>query len=92
VIWKAAGVCGVNPDPFTAGQLAFMLEQRERAEWGRLSALMAHIANALSSERGKAYSPADFDPFALSERKRAARVDAAQLGELLGFQRKKGGT
>lgn len=42
-----------------------MAEARERSEWGRMSALLALIANAhRDPKKTRAFKPGDFDPFA----------------------------
>jgi len=84
VIWRAAGVCGVHPGPYTFGQLSAMLEQRERSEWARTSSIMWVIASSFAP-KGKKLTPASFDPWA----KQSARtVGAVEFGHLLGLSSK----
>jgi hypothetical protein len=40
-----------------------MFEGREQAEWNRVSALMALLANIWRAPRSRALSPADFNPY-----------------------------
>lgn len=54
-----------------------MAEARERSEWGRISALLALIANAhRDPKKSRAFKPGDFDPFAQSGHERTNDIDA----------------
>lgn len=51
MIWQAAGVCGLHPDPFTLHELLLMHDSREMAEWNRAAQLIYYTANAWRAER-----------------------------------------
>lgn len=51
-----------------------MSEGHGRDEWGRMSVLCALIANAHRTAKGRAFRPADFDPFS-DERENADAVE-----------------
>jgi len=54
----------VNPDPFKLRELLSMTEARERTEWGRLSALVALVANAhRDPKRHSTVRPEQFNPY-----------------------------
>lgn len=84
MIYRAAGVCSVHPGPFTLGELAAMLEQRERSEWERASSVMCVIASVFAG-KGKRYTPGDFNPFRVNTVE--GTVNAKDLGQLLGFRK-----
>ena len=79
LVAECAGVCGIDPDPFKLRELLAMTESRERSEWGRLSNLMALVANAhRDPKRHSTVRPEAFNPYAgsgryseLTRRKRA---------------------
>ena len=55
----------MNPDPFTLRELVWMVEGRGKFEWSQTASLMALAANLMRDpKKGKAASPADFNPFA----------------------------
>lgn len=90
MIYRAAGVCSIDPAPFSLGELVLMLEQRERSEWTRTSALMALVANGLNTKKGQTFSPDDFNPY--RDQRRRQTVSATELGEILGFKKQGKGT
>jgi hypothetical protein len=56
-----------------------MAEGRQRADWSRISALMALIANTQRDpKKHRAFKPADFDPFS-THSKVAAKVGVGVL-------------
>ena len=56
---------GVDPRPLTLRQLLWMAEGAQRERWARASAAMSVLANChRDPKKGKAYTPADFDPYA----------------------------
>ena len=64
LIYECAGICGVNPDPFTLHELIIMSEARGEFEWQQTSSLMAIVANIMRDpKKGKAVSPDDFNPY-----------------------------
>ena len=57
-----------------------MAHARSREEWGRMSALMALVANVnRDPKRTRAFRPADFDPYAAAE----TRLDSPDLEDRL---------
>ena len=55
----------LDPRPLTLRELLLMAEGAQRERWGRMSSLMALIANVnRDPRRCRAFAPADFDPFA----------------------------
>lgn len=78
LIWRCAGVVGVNPGPLTLRELLAMVEARTQDEWARLSSLMALLANCnRDPKRSKPYQPHDFDPF--GRRPEPKPADRAEL-------------
>jgi len=76
LVWEAAGVIGVDPGPLTLRELVWMAEAKARNEWTHTSAVMALMANAhRDPKKTRVFTPADFNPYATSERKRPV-VDA----------------
>jgi len=76
-------VCGVDPYAFTWGELASMLEHRERSEWGRTSSILAFIHNAFAKQPKE---PREFDPYERAdeaERVRNQPFDINQFRALL---------
>ena len=70
-----------------------MAQGRQQAEWLRMSSLMCLIANVnRDPRRGRAFRPADFNPFPVAAAT-AAPVDMATLREAFGVvgERKKRG-
>ena len=68
-MYECAGVLGVQPDPYTLRELVAMAEARERSEWGRVSSLMALVANLLRDpHKGRPLRPADFNPYVEQEK------------------------
>lgn len=82
MIYRAAGVCGVDPHPLTFGELSAMLEARERSEWARTSSTLCMIASGFVGLGGKRkkFKPSDFDPFAAKKHK---TVDVREFGALV---------
>ena len=65
LVCEFAGILGVNPDPFTLRELVWMVEGRGKFEWSQTASLMALAVNLMRDpKKGKAASPADFNPFA----------------------------
>ncbi len=63
-VWFLAGAVGVDPRELTLRQLLLMAEGHGRDAWGRLSVLLALTANAhRDPKKGRAFKPADFNPF-----------------------------
>jgi len=59
----------VNPEPFTLRELLWMAEAVQREHWQHTSCILALIANVNRDPRkGRAFRPADFDPFAATAR------------------------
>ena len=55
----------MNPDPFTLRELVWMVEGRGKFEGSQTASLMALAVNLMRDpKKGKAASPADFNPFA----------------------------
>ncbi len=56
-----------------------MADGRERAEWGRLSALLAMLANCnRDPKKGRPLSPADMNPYTkIDGRQRSSAIDAS---------------
>ena len=58
----------MNPDEFTLRELLLMAEGRGRMEWGRVSSVMAIIANVhRDPKRQRLSKPADFNPYCEKE-------------------------
>ena len=58
----------MNPDEFTLRDLLVMTDGRGRMEWGRVSSLMAIIANVhRDPKRQRLSKPADFNPYSEKE-------------------------
>ena len=61
-----AGILGVNPEPFTIREIAWMIEGKGKDAWNKLSSLMALIANC-NRVKGKAFLPKDFNPYSIEK-------------------------
>ena len=79
----------MNPDTFTLRELVWMVEGRGEFEWSQTASLMALAANLMRDpKKGKAASPADFNPFApqppkpvLKGKEMLAALKAARITE-----------
>ena len=64
----------------TLRELAEMAEGRQRAEWARMSSLMALAANChREAKRSRAFRPSDFDPFARSAAANVVVIDGGNV-------------
>ena len=64
----------------TLRELAEMAEGRQRAEWARMSSLMALAANChREAKRSRAFRPSDFDPFTRSAAANAVMIDGGNV-------------
>ena len=90
MIYRLAGVVGVDPGPFTWRELAWMAEGRERVEW-RQTALLAAVTNNTQAARpGDVRQPSDYDPFAMIDAERARPkliTSPAALAAMLGVSK-----
>lgn len=59
--WEFAGAVGVDPRPFTWGELCEMYAARARHDWDLTSFLAASLLSAVG---GKPVDPASINPFA----------------------------
>jgi len=65
LIWRSAGVVGVDPGPLTLRQLLAMADARGHDEWQRTASVLAMLFNAhRDPRRTDPASPDDFNPFA----------------------------
>jgi hypothetical protein len=62
VIFRLAGIVGVEPWSFTFGELAEMAESRQRSEWDQAASIIAMIHNANVSKKHHAKPPKYFHP------------------------------
>lgn len=71
MIYHCAGVLGVDPSPFTLGELLFMAEARDRTIWNHTAALMMTLANIHRDprQRRKPYAMEEFHPYMQGEKK-----------------------
>lgn len=84
-LWELAGILGVHPGPFTLRDLVRMAQARQREEWGRLSHLLASVANVLAGPNDRRITPADCNPFLAKGRRtepEGIRVGSGQLKRL----------
>jgi hypothetical protein len=58
-------LCGVNPDPFSLRELAWMAEHRLRKQWEIAGEILALIFNCNRGPKTEPASPSDFGPFAV---------------------------
>lgn len=64
LIWRAAGVLGLDPGPLTLRQLVAMSNCRGESEWKRTGSVLAMLFNAhRDPRRTDPASPDDFNPF-----------------------------
>ena len=64
LVHQCAGIVGVDPGPFSLRELMWMVESKDRGEWGRLSNLMALLANInRDPKKSKVFKPTDFNPY-----------------------------
>ena len=61
----------MDPGPLTIRDRMWMAEAKSRDNWTHTSAVLAMTANChRDPKKTKAFKPADFDPYALAEKKR----------------------
>lgn len=60
-----------------------MAEAKDRADWRRMSAMMALFATANAGKSRRKFLPADFDPYEIA--KRQARQSRASVGVVAQF-------
>lgn len=65
MIWSAAGIVGVHPDPYTLRQLCVMATAKQESDWNRTAAMMALEAN-INRDPNKTppFKPEHFHPMA----------------------------
>ena len=57
-----------------------MAEGRQRADWARMSSLMALLANChREAKRSRAFRPSDFDPFARTSAANVVVIDGGNV-------------
>jgi hypothetical protein len=64
--FELAGELGIDPGPRTLRELVWMVMARRKDTWGRLSSLMAHLANLQRADKkARVWLPDDFNPYAV---------------------------
>lgn len=66
LIWRLAGVLGIDPGPRTLRELVEMAEAKAEAAWTHTSAILCLVANVNRDPKQKPspYVPDDFNPLA----------------------------
>ncbi len=66
MVWRFAGIVGINPGPLTLRELWQMAEERQRDQWSHTSVLLAVLANIhRDPKRTSRYTSEDFNPFSV---------------------------
>jgi hypothetical protein len=73
----------------TCRELVWMVKARRKADWSKLSSLMAHLANLQRADkRSRVWLPEDFDPYRGKVRKPhipvAPKTFVLGLGQMMG--------
>lgn len=79
LVWRLAGIVGVDPGPLTLRELMLMADARSREAWGHTSSLLALIANVnRDPKRSRPYKASQFNPH-LAPRRHRAPVSVGRL-------------
>ena len=63
MIYRLAGIVGIDPDPFTLRELDYMSKARAELEWQQTSSVLSLIANVNRNPmRTGPFKPDDFNP------------------------------
>ncbi len=86
MIYRLAGVVGVDPAPLTLRQLAWMASAKREHDWALASSLMALSAELARDRRrrGRPFTPDEFNPL-VARRSCPIPITVTQLGKLLGL-------
>ena len=80
MIYELAGFVGIDPDPLTLRELAWMARGRASRLWDHTASLLAMTANVhRDPKRSRTHRPVDFHPF---EKRRRGGMSPAALRKL----------
>jgi len=64
LVWKHAGVLGVNPGTFTLRELSIMAKAKKKEDWSRTAAILAQNHNMNRAKDEPARDPDSYNPYA----------------------------
>jgi len=85
LIYKLAGIVGVDPGPLTLRQLAWMAKSKQMHQWNIASSMMALAAeiNRDRRRRSRPFKPEEFNPL-LTQTSRPIPITVSQLAGVMG--------
>jgi hypothetical protein len=63
MIWKLAGICGVNPSGFSYRELEIMSDAKRSHDWDLFAPLLCYVANPNISSRHKKLTVDKIHPY-----------------------------
>ncbi|RPI60584.1 MAG: hypothetical protein EHM48_06990 [Planctomycetaceae bacterium] len=84
MIYRLAGIIGVNPGPLTLRELLWMAEGLGETAWSHTSALLAAVwSGNQNMKKPRFFAPAEFNPYLCQKApKQGIRITADNIGLL----------